>query len=108
MRSFEAQDGQKRAPPGIRDALGQVVVPYQVADLQRFVIDRVVLTHQGERGLMVEVLALPSHVLRRFGEPTDRLPATVAPRLPLRHPTLALGQVPLRLAVAAWIMDHGP
>src|SRR5690348_14807154 len=41
-RSLESEDSEKRAPPGIKNALGQVVVSHQVGDPQVFVIDDVV------------------------------------------------------------------
>jgi hypothetical protein len=65
-RCLESADAQECAPPGIGDALGQVVVPEHIADLHVLVIDRVVLTHEGERGLVVEVLSLPPHRLLRL------------------------------------------
>src|SRR5262245_31155192 len=61
-----------------------------------------------QRGLMVEVLPLAAYRLMRLGEPTDGFPSAVAPLLPPRYPALALRQVPLRLLVAAGVVDHRP
>jgi hypothetical protein len=44
------KDGPKRCPAGIADALGKVSVAHQIADLQIFEIDHVVLPQQRERG----------------------------------------------------------
>jgi hypothetical protein len=55
---FESKDGEERTPASIGDALGEVVIPEHVGRLQRFVIDGVVLLHQRERRLVVEVLPL--------------------------------------------------
>ena len=57
------EDRTELRPAGITDALGEVVVPYHSADLQSFEIDGVRLAHQEERGFMMEVAALPLHLL---------------------------------------------
>ena len=44
-----------------------------LADLQVFVIDRIELAHQLERGFVLEVVPLALHLLMRFGEQLHRL-----------------------------------
>jgi hypothetical protein len=44
------------------------MVPDHVGDPQVFVIHRVVRSHEGERRLVVKVLALAAHCLMRLGE----------------------------------------
>jgi hypothetical protein len=53
----------------------------QVDRLQILVIDRVVLTHQGERGLVMKVRSLPPHLLMRLGQQCDRFAPAVAATL---------------------------
>jgi hypothetical protein len=64
--SLESKDGEKRAPPCIGDALGKVTVPDHIADLQIFVIDHIIGSHQGERRLVMKVLSLTAHQMVRF------------------------------------------
>ena len=52
------EDGEVARPPGIGDAPGEAAMPHQVGDPHVFVIDRVVVAHQGERRLVMKVLAL--------------------------------------------------
>ena len=59
------EDAQERAPSGILDALGKMVVLEHVGRLQVFVIDGVVLAHEGERRLMAKVPSLALHLLMR-------------------------------------------
>jgi hypothetical protein len=63
---LEGKDAQECRPARIGDALGEVVIPDHIADLQAFVIDRVVLTSQRQRGLVAKVLALTTRHLMRF------------------------------------------
>src|SRR5262249_6769545 len=51
----------------------QMVVLHPVGDLHVFVRDRVVVTDELERGLMLEILPLAAHGLMCFGEPLDCL-----------------------------------
>src|SRR5262249_45628700 len=88
--------------------LGEVVILHHVADLQIFVIDRVVRAHQTERRLVVEVLALAAHRLVRLRQQFHRLAPAMAALLARGYPALARRQVPLRLAKAARVVDHGP
>ena len=60
-RCLVGEDAQERRPPCITDALGEMVVLDHVADLQVFIIHGVVLVHQLERHLVVEVLPLTLH-----------------------------------------------
>src|SRR5262249_14861229 len=52
------QDGAKRCPARIADALGEVVIPHHIRNPHIFKIDHVVLAQQGERGLVMEVATL--------------------------------------------------
>ena len=47
----------------ISDALGEVMVPDHIADLQLFVIDHIVLAHNSERCLVMKVLPLAAYPL---------------------------------------------
>src|SRR5258708_3708857 len=100
------KDGTKRGPARIADALGQVVIPYHVADLQLFAVDRVVLAHQHVRRLVVKVAALPPDMLVLLGTPTHGLGATLTALLPATHPLLRLSELLLRLAIVARILYH--
>src|SRR5258708_4797121 len=75
------EDGAKRRPTSIADALGQVTVPCQVGDPQVFEIDRVVQQEQRQRGLVVKVCALSLHPLVRPLETAHGLAAALAPLL---------------------------
>jgi hypothetical protein len=57
------EDGAKRCPAGITDALGQVVVPYHIRNQHIFEIDHVILLQQGQCGLVVKVASLLLHRL---------------------------------------------
>ena len=59
---LESEDAQERAPARIMDALGEMVVLEHVGRLQVLVIDHVVVAHQRERRLVVEVLSLALHL----------------------------------------------
>jgi hypothetical protein len=59
---------RKEPPPRITIRLGQVVIPHHVGRLEVFVIDRIMLLNERQRGLVVEVLPLASHLLIRLGE----------------------------------------
>jgi hypothetical protein len=54
-----------------------VLVPYHIADLQIFEIDRVVASQQRQRRLVMEVAALPLDALVLLGELCDRFTAAV-------------------------------
>src|SRR5262245_60149632 len=81
---------------------------HHVGGLQVLVIDGVISTHERQRCFVMEVGALPLHLLMRFGEQCDRLPAAVAALLAARHPALGCLECALRLAVPARIEDAGP
>ena len=100
VHCFGFEDGAKLRPAGITDALGQVVVPYHIGDLQVFQIDRVVGPEQRQRRLVVEVLSLASHPLMRLGQQGHRL----APR----HTSVRGLEGALGLSVPARIEDAGP
>src|SRR5262245_43912348 len=82
--------GTQRCPSRIADALGEMVVPYQIGDPQVFEIDQVVVTHQIACYLMMEILALTTDFLVLPGEQLTRRIAAFT-TLPLaREPTLRL------------------
>jgi hypothetical protein len=94
-----------------------MVVLDHVADLQRFVRDRVVAPNELERGRVVEVLPLAPHFLVRIRKPYHRLaPAispAISPALAASYPPLgglerALGlAIPPRMQVACAIGERG-
>jgi hypothetical protein len=43
---FESEDAQELTPPGIADALGEVMTPDHVGRLHIFVVDRVMLSNE--------------------------------------------------------------
>src|SRR5260370_39379091 len=59
------EDGTECCPARSTDAFGEVAIPYHIADLQVFEIQRVVGSQQRARRLVVEVAPLPLHVLMR-------------------------------------------
>jgi hypothetical protein len=72
------KDGQECRPARILNGLSETVILEHIADLQIFVIDGVVLAHEGERRLMVKVPPLALHLLMRFGQQCYRLAPPVA------------------------------
>src|SRR5215469_12651242 len=102
---FAFEDGPKLGPAGITHALGEVVVPDQVGHRQVFQIDRVVLPHQEERRLVVEVVPLPTDLLVLLRQELHRFAAAPAALLAARHPALGLLQLPLGSAIMARILD---
>jgi hypothetical protein len=63
---------RKPAPaPRIADALSKVVVREQGADAHIFIRDHGILPHQGQRRLVLKVLALATHRQVRLGERLD-------------------------------------
>jgi hypothetical protein len=56
----------------------RVVIPDHIGRLQVLVIDGIVLSHQRQRGLVVEVNALPLQLLMRLRQQRDRLAASAA------------------------------
>ena len=58
-----AEDVQELRPPGIADALGEVVILDHVGRLQSLMIDRIVGTYQLKRRLMTEISPLALHFL---------------------------------------------
>jgi hypothetical protein len=75
---------RKPAPaPRIADALSKVVVREQGADAHIFIRDHGILPHQGQRRLVLKVLALATHRQVRLGERLDGfLAAAVAAPVP--------------------------
>jgi hypothetical protein len=74
---FARQEGQEPAPTRIAAALGELVVLDQVGRRQLFRLDGVVLADQRQRGLVVEVLTSPAHLLVRFGQQLHGLASAV-------------------------------
>src|SRR5262249_4334768 len=70
-----------------------------------FVIDHLIGAHQCERRLMVEILPLAAHLLRRRGEQSHRLAAAVAPAWASGDPPVGAFQGPLGLAIPAGMTD---
>jgi hypothetical protein len=89
------------APPSIVDALGALVVPEHVGRVQAFVRDGVVLTHKGQRRLVLKVRALVARCLTRLCQECDRLAPPIAALLAMPHPPLRTLQRPFRFAVSA-------
>jgi hypothetical protein len=63
---LESEDGQERRPAHITDTLGAMVIPDHVGRLQVFVLDGVVLAHQCQRRLVVEISPLAARLLMRL------------------------------------------
>jgi hypothetical protein len=81
IRSFESEDGHERTPPRILDGLSEMMVLDHVADPQVFMVDRVILAHERERRLVVEVLSLVVDALMRLRQEGNSLAPTVTPML---------------------------
>ena len=101
---FAFEDGPKLCPASITDALGQVRVPHHVGDLQVFEIDGIELAHQGKSSLMVEVLALPAHLLVLPGQELHSLPASFAAFFAAGDPAVRFLQFPLGLTIVTGIV----
>ena len=107
-RRLESEDGKKRCPTGIRDALSKGVILNHVTDPQVFMVYRVVLPNQRERRLVVKILPLVADVLMRSGEERDGLASPMAPLLAPRHSALAASQIGVRLAIVTRRGDRLP
>jgi hypothetical protein len=73
--------------------------------LQIFVLDRIVLSHNGKRRLMKKVLPLAAHLLMRLGEQDSRLLAAVAAFFPAHHTALGGLERAFRLAIPSGRKD---
>jgi hypothetical protein len=93
------EGAQERCPPCILDALGEMVVPDHIGDLQVLVINRVVGSDQCQRRLMMEVLPLAPHLLVRLRQQCDRLAASVAATLAPTHSALGSLERAFRFAI---------
>jgi len=78
-----------------------MLIPDHVGDLQVFVIDRVVLTHQLERRLVVKVGSLAAYRLMRPCQYSHRLAPAMAAFLAPTHPALRGFERAFRLAIPA-------
>jgi hypothetical protein len=103
---LESKDGKEHPPTSITDAFGEVMVLHHVGRLQIFVIDRVVLAHQLDRCLMLEILPLAFHRLMRLGQQSHRLTPPIAALLPTGYAALCRFELALGAAIAARVMDH--
>src|SRR5262249_50852031 len=122
-RCLESADGEEVAPPGVLDRLveaglvaGSVVLvaaitirdrgtaPTQVGRLNRLDVDHVVVADQGECRLVVEVAALPAHMLMLLAAPAHRLCSSLAALLAAGDVPLGFLQHLLSLAVVAGIL----
>src|SRR5215469_12192046 len=90
---FAFEDGPERRPPGITEALGEVVVPDPVGEPQVFHIDGVILMQRREGSLVVKVPSLPPHLPMLALELGDRRAAAMAALLPARHAALRVGKL---------------
>src|SRR5262249_27861793 len=102
---FAFKEGTECCPPRIADALGEVMVPYQVGDPHILQIDDIVSAHHQERGLVVKGRALPLHHLVLPLQQVHRLAAALAALLPAAHPALGFGKLFLCFAVVPWVLD---
>jgi hypothetical protein len=83
VHCFGCEDAQEARPARISDALGEAVILEHVGRLQIFVIEHIVLSHELERNLLVEVLSLAAHRLMRLGQQRHRLTSACAALLAL-------------------------
>src|SRR5258708_11860664 len=95
------KDAPERCPARIADAFGEVGVPDQIADLQVFQIDHIVLAHQAKRRLMVEITPLPLDLLMLLRALSDGLPPSRTPPLAARQALLGFRKLFLGFAVMA-------
>ena len=95
-------------PARIADALGEVMVPDHIGDPQIFEIDRVVLAHEIQRGLVVEVGALALQRLMRPLEVAHRFAPALAAFLAARDTLIGLGELLFTPAVVARVLDRFP
>jgi hypothetical protein len=82
--------------------------PDHIARLQVLMIDRVVLSNERERRLVVKVRSLASHRLVRFGKESDGLASAITPLLAARVPPLGSFKRALCLAIRAGGADARP
>jgi hypothetical protein len=75
-----------------------VVVAHQIADLQVFKINRVVLLQQRQRRLVLEVASLALHRLVVALEQRDRLAPASAALFAATHAPLGFGELSFRCA----------
>src|SRR5262249_52330303 len=110
--SLESEDSEEGGPSGVQNsfvqarlAAGSVMeiaalavwrrgrTTAEVGGLDRLDMERVVLAHQGQGRLVVEVAPLPPHGLMGLRQYLHRLGAALAALLAPGHPLLALGQI---------------
>jgi hypothetical protein len=102
------EDGPKRCPARIADALGLVVVTDQIRNPHIFNIDYVVLLQQRQRALMLKVPPLALHRLMVALAQGDGLAAMLAALLAASHLALSPGETPLSVAVMTRVLDDLP
>jgi hypothetical protein len=106
IRCFDSQDGQECRPRRIRDGFGAVVIPDHVGRLHVLAIHAVVLPHEGERRLVLEVLPLALDLQMGCGKERDCLRAAMAALLPPGDAASTAPQIRLRVALGAGGVDH--
>ena len=99
------EDTQERRPARVLDRLGKVVIPEQVGRLQIFMIDRVILSHERQRRLVVKILPLTLHLLMRLGKQRHGFPAPIAAFLAASDSSLRSFERPLNLALPTRMED---
>ncbi len=85
-----------------------MAILHHVGGLEILVIDRVVLTHECVRRLVVKVAPLASHRLVRFGEECDRLASAVAASLAARDTPSRRLERTLGFSIPARVKDACP
>jgi hypothetical protein len=124
---FAFEDDAELRPPGVLNGfietglrLGSIVqiaaIPVrlgcrpaiQITDLQVLQVDDIVRSDQGECGLVMEVVPLPTDFLVLLGQEMGRLLAAFAPLPPASHAALRLLQLLLGSAVVPRILDDLP
>src|SRR2546422_921127 len=85
---FTRSDRDELCPPGIQDALGKMVIPYQVLDRQVFELDDTEAHDQLFRFLEMMIPALPGNGLMFLRQPANRFLSSLAALLAARNSPL--------------------
>jgi hypothetical protein len=107
-RCLASEEAQDLRPARVRDGGGELLIRERVGRLHICVRDRGVVTHKRERSPVVEVLALPPHLLLPSGEHLHCFASADAAPLASAHPSLGLLQVALGFAVVTRSIDGVP
>jgi hypothetical protein len=65
---FGCEDTQELAPARVLDGLGEMMILDHIGRVQVLIIDHIVLSHECEHHLAMEVHALTLYLLMRFGK----------------------------------------